>query len=563
MDSQTLQVYEAQAAELCAAYRAAEPAAFYRVLHGFLHPGGRTADIGSGSGRDTAWLLAAGFAARGYDAAPAMLAQARAAYPQAEFAEAALPDLAGLDDASFDNVVCAATLMHVGRQDLISAVLALARVLRPGGRLALSYRAGQGADEREADGRLYTDLPPGRLTLLLEAAGLQVVDRLIQADVGRPQLEWTVILAEKGAAEVSRGLERVQSVLMQDRKSATYKYALIRALCAVSRTEPHAVRWGPAHVYVPLLSIGLHWLAYYWPLLTGEFCAQRWGERPGGEKPLTMRRVITSLAAAFGPGGLYALLGDMEERPHAYRPHLQAVAQAVQQPVRFAGTPKKGGSGESGDTRLFQFCPTCPGSDAAAGAEASYGWVAVPEAVWLDISRFSHWIEDSVVLRWAELSAEMNPERTAADFLPRLLQRPDAGRDTGEVRQLLLALDRRLDCVWSGNWLDRDFEVDHVIPHSVWGNNDWWNMLPSLPRLNNAKRDALPTRSLLQERKGCIIDYWRIYYAHVPERFGRQARRALGLTIGHTGWENVAFAGLQETVERLALTRGLGRWQPG
>jgi len=45
-------------------------------------------------------------------------------------------------------------------------------------------------------------------------------------------------------------------------------------------------------------------------------------------------------------------------------------------------------------------------------------------------------------------------------------------------------------------------------------------------------------------------------------RFGRQVSRALGVSVGHTGWERTAFAGLQEAVERVATTRGLRRWEP-
>jgi hypothetical protein len=57
-----------------------------------------------------------------------------------------------------------------------------------------------------------------------------------------------------------------------------------------------------------------------------------------------------------------------------------------------------------------------------------FGWVAMPEAVWLDISRFDHWIEDSIVVRWARLTAEMNRDGEAelGRYVGLLLQLPGA-----------------------------------------------------------------------------------------------------------------------------------------
>ena len=73
----------------------------------------------------------------------------------------------------------------------------------------------------------------------------------------------------------------------------------------------------------------------------------------------------------------------------------------------------------------------------------------MPEAVWLDLVRFDHWIEDSLVLQWAQVTAEMNPSLTTADVLPLLLATPDAKRDTAEVRSLLLraSVGNPMECV--------------------------------------------------------------------------------------------------------------------
>jgi len=111
--------------------------------------------------------------------------------------------------------------------------------------------------------------------------------------------------------------------------------------------------------------------------------------------------------------------------------------------------------------------------------------------------------------------------------------------------------------------------VDHVIPFSLWRNNDLWNLLPAHPHMNSLKKDRLPERSLLERRKELIIYYWEILREAAEERF----RNETALFIGDFGgiseskmkrdWQNLLFARLVESVEITALQRGTARWAPG
>lgn len=268
MDAQTLAAYEADAARHATFQRSLAPGPVYRLAAAFFHPGEPTADVGCGSGRDTAWLAGQGFRTVGYEPAAAMRAEALAAYPELDVRDAALPELAGVPNGAYSNVLCNAVLMHLPAAHLIGAAVALARVLRPGGRLVLSYRGPRGGVEREPDGRLFTPIEPGRLVLLLESVGLAVLHREANPDTTRPDVTWHAVVAERSPLGVARGLERVQAVLAQDRKVATYKLALIRALCVIARTQRHLARWDAGRVAVPLWSIAVQWLISYWPLLT-------------------------------------------------------------------------------------------------------------------------------------------------------------------------------------------------------------------------------------------------------------------------------------------------------
>jgi len=125
----------------------------------FFTPGS-TADIGCGSGRDTAWLSDNGFPATGYDPSSGLLAQARRRYPAIAFHQSALPELDGIADASFTNVLCETVIMHLEPAELLPSLQRLVAILAPGGALYLSWRVTQVSDRRDEHGRLYAVVDP-------------------------------------------------------------------------------------------------------------------------------------------------------------------------------------------------------------------------------------------------------------------------------------------------------------------------------------------------------------------------------------------------------------------
>ncbi|HEY7630432.1 MAG TPA: methyltransferase domain-containing protein [Thermoleophilaceae bacterium] len=97
--------------------------------------GGRLLDVASGPGYVAARAAERGAEVVGVDMADAMLALARASYPEIEFRHAdaeALP----FPDGSFDAVVANFLVLHLGRPEQV--ISEFARVIAPGGRLALT-----------------------------------------------------------------------------------------------------------------------------------------------------------------------------------------------------------------------------------------------------------------------------------------------------------------------------------------------------------------------------------------------------------------------------------------
>ena len=172
MDQPTVAAYDKSAADFAADWHARPaPGDLHALVRRFFRPG-QTADIGCGSGREVAWLNANGFPAMGFDPSDGLLAQARARYPDLTFVSAALPDLDGVPDASFDNVLCETVLMHLPRDAIAPSIRRLLAILRPGGWLYLSWRVTAGADQRDAQGRLYAAFEPGLITDALAGAAI-------------------------------------------------------------------------------------------------------------------------------------------------------------------------------------------------------------------------------------------------------------------------------------------------------------------------------------------------------------------------------------------------------
>jgi SAM-dependent methyltransferase len=184
MDRLTLAAYDSAAAAFAQDWHAQPPPDdVHAIFRKYFKPG-LTADIGCGSGREAAWLAAHGLAAIGYDASAGLLKEARTRYPQLEFKIATLPDLTGIDDDAFDNVLCETVIMHLERAAIAPSVRRLLTILKPGGILYLSWRASP-SDQRDAHGRLYAAFSKDLILRELAATAILLDEEVVSAPSGK------------------------------------------------------------------------------------------------------------------------------------------------------------------------------------------------------------------------------------------------------------------------------------------------------------------------------------------------------------------------------------------
>jgi hypothetical protein len=339
-------------------------------------------------------------------------------------------------------------------------------------------------------------------------------------------------------------------VLNRDRKVATYKLALFRALCDIAQTNFHLAEWLPdGRISVPVHDIAERWIDYYWPLF--EDCAffipQIRGERARGHLRIGFRRQLEELITAFNrSGGLdgfaIALRNDSlnsQQRELVKAAFNKLIPVIKEGPVTHAGRSSQGG-------QLFSY-------------EHDRRRMIVSGDIWRELCLSGHWIQDALILRWGELTAEISRKTVSpSEVIDRLLRTPIYERNVEDARRAYHNLDSK-ECVWTGRTLGRAFDVDHVLPFSLWHNNDLWNLLPSDPRVNRDKRDSLPTHNLLKRRREAIMSYWSVLHRSNPIRFEHEISRLAGT---HGVDLSNSFNVMLESVEVTALQRGCLRWEP-
>jgi len=573
VDPKTAEFYDRHADDVAARYEAA-PSPMERYFPLAFPAGSRVLDVGAGSGRDLAALVRHGYDGLGIEPSAGMRRAAIAAHPELadRLIEGALPaidllflgqEAAGASRGGFDGIVCSAVLMHLPEADVFDAALALRRLLKPHGRLLMSLptaRTDVGPDSRDNQGRLFHTYAPEELQLLFERLGLQLIGRWDTDDtLGRADTHWVTMLLELRSGGPLRAVDQIEGILNRDRKSATYKLALFRALAEIATQEPRAAVWrSGGRVAVPMGRIARRWLLYYWPIIASDrFVPQSQAEGAGNlQQPMAFRASLQALMAPFAGQGEHSGLTAWYLATTAGKgnPDIgkleQAALKSIAETVRWGPVTYSGGALDSG--RVFEY-------DGRARS------VVMSAELWRELCLLGHWIVDAVVVRWAALTERFAHRQglRSGDVLPLLLARPEAVRATQQARAVYL--DAQVDrCVWSGRELkERQMAVDHVIPFTLWGNNDLWNLLPTHSDINGQKSDRLPLGELISERRAQIQENWRLLRDAMPDAFDRQASALLGskLSAGHQ-WPDRLIGRLREAVELTALQRGVERWRP-
>ena len=237
MDESTIDFYNENAEKLADSYETADMKVVHGLLLRFLPERESVLKIGCGSGRDAAFLISRGYDVTAVEAAPKMIEVAQRLHPElaGRIIQATLPfrEPDRLLCRHFGAVVCIGTIIHVPDHDIFEFASQLRDLVAPEGILFLSgsMRNLPSQTSRDDNGRLIIERVPEEIQLLFERLGFQLLTRVQNDDaLGRP-IKWYSLVMQKVGQGNSRSVDEIEAIISRDRKDATYKLALLRALC--------------------------------------------------------------------------------------------------------------------------------------------------------------------------------------------------------------------------------------------------------------------------------------------------------------------------------------------
>lgn len=425
-----------------------------------------------------------------------------------------------------DGMICANLFEQLQPHEVFSELLSIRELIKEFGRLVVPHQPD-------------SDFSVEQFILLAQRVGFSCIEQHAQG----------LVFTKRAVA--GQPLDRIESVLRNDRKSTSYKLALLRAFCDIAEQDEAAVRWhSNGQVGVSIARIAEHWLRYYWPLLVRDF------PQIGGSQRLAFAPDLQLLiqqaeqefhTSAMQPEllSLFLTSWGQQRLPTAMHNQMQLVLKKirsaiVQGPVTFAS----GGEMFSYDKTNKQ--------------------VVVNAELWREFCLTGYWVRDSLLVRWADLTCSFSGNNSSVNkaaviaclFENQYIERNQAVARKHYVRQ------KNLHCVWTNSRLDGDkFDVDHMLPFSAWHLNDLWNLQPASKKANNQKRDKIPAPQLLVSNRDEIIENWR--YLHTCEQplFEFELERTLG-GFHAQRWEIELFQHLMKRVESSVTARQMPTWQP-
>jgi SAM-dependent methyltransferase len=554
MDSETLQVYNKKSTHLFSKYSDSSEGISKYFQKAFL-PKSNILDIGSGSGRDLYILNQSGYNAVGVEPSIEMVKLALLKYPELKdklhFDQ--LPELDSVTN-KFDGILCSAVLMHIPQIQLFDAIVSIKNRIKENGNILLSIpHHYPGIDKmtlRDNSGRLYNGITANQLILLFERLGFKLIEKWEDRHIVQEnELTWISILLRFESGNIIKPLDSIEAILNKDLKVATYKLALFRALAELATTNGKAGQWNPdGFVLLPIDLIIEKWIEYYWPIFEFDgFIPQIQKESENYPRQISFRQSLMKLIQQYKFSGGFNGFHIDEMRLKLQKVSLNDYGDVkskikstiINGPVRHAG-------GYSSKNKLFNYDHN--------------GNIIIPDLIWKELILLGSWIIDSTILRWAELTSKFSNGQCKPSTMIDLLITEEKSRQIDDVRKIYKQ-QQDIHCVWTSQKI-MDFDVDHIIPFSLWKNNDLWNLVPTKSSVNRDKSDKLVSANHLIKTKDNIVFYWEVLFKNEETRFINEAKILTGQNLSKNNWENSLFSGLKEAIECTAIQRRIERWEP-
>ena len=360
----------------------------------------------------------------------------------------------------------------------------------------------------------------------------------------------------------------ISKIIERDSKSTTYKFALLRGVIDIILDNSPFISFSNDRVSIPTGLLIEKWMMYYYPILESD----TYIPQINGETNLAFEVQFKKIILAYkGNNGFSAFYNDLKNKgiPKDLQPAFLELSRKLSETITKMPMKYIGRSLSNDYYSIFQFEPgKRKGKAGNIDIEfliSSFGTFSIPVEYYEAFKFLGSFIsgQDSILFKWAEFSVNASGGNLSIDkVVKEVLRSPISERDMRESDKVFrdkLSKEGKILCVWTGKAIT-SYDIDHVIPFSVWKNNDLWNLLPSQSTTNNQKRDKIPSADLIEKRKDLIIQYWELLHANRPQRFQKEIQVALLGNNPFSNWHKSAINQLQSSCNYLISNRGYEAW---
>lgn len=361
----------------------------------------------------------------------------------------------------------------------------------------------------------------------------------------------------------------ISKIIERDSKATTYKFALLRGVIEIIQDNSPFISNSKGRVQIPTGLLIEKWLMYYYPILESNTTIPQ----INGRTKLAFETQFSKIISAYKCiGGFSAFYNDLRNKgiPKDQERDFLALAKKVghtitRMPMRYIGR-----SVSNEYYSIFNYAPNRR-RNYTSHVDLEYlilnfGTFSIPKDYYEAFKVLGSFIngQDSILFKWAEFSVKASGQNLAIErVVNEILRSPVTEREIAESKKIykqILEREGNVFCVWTGNKISI-FDVDHMIPFSVWKNNDLWNLLPSRPNINNEKRDKIPSPELIENRSDLILKYWELMNNNQTRRFKKEIRVALLGNDSLDDWQKSGIRQLKKSCDYLISNRGYEEWK--
>jgi len=366
----------------------------------------------------------------------------------------------------------------------------------------------------------------------------------------------------------TEALRQINYIIEHDSASSTYKYVLLKSVINASQKYEHLIKTEHSRANIPLGLIVEQWILDYMPFVFKDISQQN--NKTVLDQPITT--IYNNIFQILN-------LDKTKEWEYAYMQFTKALQnptmsgelskeflklskkiadKIVTMPMKYTGKSEY----EFFIPQRYKFGSIKLVNDEVYNSSFvvnDFGYFSISEQHY-NIFRYlgqTLYGTSTIMAKWKQKTNSLNAnQETVKDIIEKLSGDTLEIRETTSIRKML---SQEKECIWSGKELkDKNYDVDHVLPFSVWFNNDLWNMLPTDRILNQQKKKAkIPTRRLIEKRADIIMNYWNDYQKAMPLLFKSQIEVALiGKEIAEDKALDIAIESLCTKSDYLIHDRG-------